>query len=471
VKGKAMITWINRAFVGDGSRYDVLIDDAWVPNSGIVPLKPKCTYWSLKGNAMSESYSPYLHSTETRFFSHHGEGVAVACKCMVCTACAASSGNYEHYRFLRIMCTLLGHAPDCIRVGVLQPDALAVHNALRQIMTQPVFTAVRPADYRAVLALDGIVSMKVTGSHSVSIGEGDVQIVHKKGMVVANAEMPVSFDWLTGRKVAFFGVAPTLLGSTKIVPIIVHQAGRANRGGVDVAFYGTVEALCMNPTALTVYLPHLARGHPMLSSWNVTGRVLRSMNLQYDEYVKIQPVQQRAPTYISPQEMPALDLYPRVRDDYRTFYPLISPLKRMEVMSKPRPVKWCSITFEGDTLVVARAHSGTTLSRLLWRDDEGNYGFPTPISWDAAVSLLVNSNERKRSTMFIPSKWTKNDEFQFLACRYANPIAVLEVLGLCIKGLKFPVDRAKCGLELFNLSHSCFSLTLIEGSLVPFKRL
>jgi hypothetical protein len=303
------------------------------------------------------------------------------------------------------------------------------------------------------------------------MGLGEVKIVHKKGMIVDFPEKPISYEWLTGKKVAFYGVAPSVLGATKIVPIIVHQAGRPNRGGADVSFYSTVEALCMNPISPTIYVPHSSRGHPMLSSWTVTGRLLSAVGQQFDEYVKRVIIQQRSPIYISPQELPPIDLYPRVRDDYRTFYPLISPLKKMEVMVQRKSVKWCSITFEGDTLVVSRAHVGTTLSMLMWRDDYGNYGFPTPVSWDATVSLLLNSGERKRSTMFIPSKWTRNDEFSFLVAHYTDPMAIFEVLSLCAKGLKFPLDRAKCGLEIFSFSHSCYSLTVSEKDLIPFRRL
>jgi len=145
------LRWLPKKYFGDGSDYDVLIDDAWdSTTSGPIPLEPKCKYYSLKGSP--DQYVPFLHVKETRHFSSPVKGIKVMCTCSVCNVISSFSANYDTYQLVRGFCSSLGFTPQCYP-NLAYYDVLTKSNSLKTILANPIFRAFTPSEYRALIVI------------------------------------------------------------------------------------------------------------------------------------------------------------------------------------------------------------------------------------------------------------------------------------------------------------------------------
>jgi len=210
--------------IEDCSGYDVLIDDAFTFRKGIPALENVPKNFSLKGLPNQEPFretpfTRFCHVSETRCFSTPSGGYMSACKCYLCTQISASVTDYEEYFFLRCCCYDLGHTTDY--VPIVAANDLRAKAAVRvALLTTPFVPMRQGQSTRVVLALREEMPLKVENSIAsltYSSARGFVEFVHGKGFVDDLGTTPkINVPWLEGETVAFFGVAPSVLGMTRV---------------------------------------------------------------------------------------------------------------------------------------------------------------------------------------------------------------------------------------------------------------
>jgi hypothetical protein len=214
--------WFPQVYLGDGTGYDCIIDDAWVPEIGVQPFLPKSAMWSLKGRDDSEvPFVPYLHTGETRCFSQAGRKYQSPCPCMVCKAIGECSESYTQYLFLRTICLRLGHATSCGKEIPASFDVQAVGDVLRLLESNPTVEVSSSSVARAVMALSEEMGLRfrtaVVVAQQRQVNPSFTPLVHREGAVQQQqGDDHLQFPWLRGKRVAFAGVDPSLLGTTPI---------------------------------------------------------------------------------------------------------------------------------------------------------------------------------------------------------------------------------------------------------------
>jgi hypothetical protein len=276
---KIRIHWIPLPYEGDGSGYDVLIDDAWLPGEGPVPLVPKSRYWSLKGRDGMEGYIPFLHDYEVRRFSHAiRQGKTAYCPCMVCKVCSDCAVDFDQYLFLRDCCSYFGHETKCGR-PVIQRELVVKGTCLRALLTNPTFCIRDPQDVRSLLSLQEEVPLRIVSNTSVQYDpesqRGFRSVIHKGGFTIVDDGNGERFPWLENKRVTFFGVSPMILGATKI-------RSSSNWQDADVAFCRDVNAAMTGAHAPILYISGSQREVvDVMKGWRHTGRTISS----FAEYV------------------------------------------------------------------------------------------------------------------------------------------------------------------------------------------
>jgi hypothetical protein len=252
-----------KAYDGTGIGYDAVIDDAYLPGAGIVSQKSYvCPYYSIKQSAGS-----FLHPNEGREFSQSPVDGDTYCECMVCRVCSSVTVSYDEYVFLRRICTVLGHDTRCLN-DPAQHEMVLKGDTLREILSQSTFT-VRPGQIaRAVIALATEVPLKAVSSNTVALNpegkEGVLAYNHRLG-VLGLQDAGDRCDRLTGKRVSFVGVLPSILGSTKLAHGNVKNSYYASW---DVIFASGLEALQANTVSSVAFVP---RDVVMSDDWQATG--------------------------------------------------------------------------------------------------------------------------------------------------------------------------------------------------------
>lgn len=307
-----------RGYDGDAREYTAIIDDAYLPGAGIVSApRYACAFYSLKMPVGS-----FMHVTEGRVFSQKPEDGPVYCKCHLCRTCSQVSADYEHYLFLRRACTVLGHDAKCLQ-DPNQYDLVTKGVTLRQLSTQPYVTVRAGVTARAMIALASEVRIKAVDSVRVRMELGSpvpFPFVHAQGMIDAPGQTTVC-TFLEGRRVAFSGVLPSVLGNTSIFEVRNMQ-GTYSRGIFDALFAGTREAALTNMNTRSIFLPR--KVHLGVAGWSLTGRQWKD----FDEWGEV----------IGPPRLGAVFLLPSVKSRVLPHAP-VDPSGVLQ-HSHPMPTKY-----------------------------------------------------------------------------------------------------------------------------------
>jgi hypothetical protein len=251
-------------YAGSGEGYNALVDDAYILGEGTQELVPESARWSLK--VQDGVGDPYLHVRESRHFSHAGTGNFYSCECSFCSAVGDVSKSYEEFVSVRAFAHALGQ-PPCQR-HIYDKDVRALSTMLAAVHAQPSVILEGGRDNRVALSL--VYEGQARPVNSIEITAGwtqDVVFSHKYGFEAVDQRD--SYPWLEGKEVAFVGVAPQVLGATKVrAPL---SAGFIP--SVDVVFAETKEAAMQSAVAPVMYVPFsIVDLRQWMPGWKETGR-------------------------------------------------------------------------------------------------------------------------------------------------------------------------------------------------------
>jgi len=257
------IVRIAGAYDEDGTGYDAVIDDAYLPGAGIVSQKAyKSQFYSLK-----KLDGSFLHAFEGRYFSQSPVDGERYCECMVCRVCSDVTTSYDEYVFLRRICTVLGHDSRCLN-DPAQHELVLKGDTLREILSQPTFQ-IRPGQLaRSVIALATEVPLKAVSTNIVAYDPmgtpGDIAFEHTLGVLNVKERGEVCHR-LQGKRVMFVGVLPDILGTTQLAR---KSLLNPYHSVWDAVFASSAEALRMNASANVAFVPSTVR---LDDDWNPTG--------------------------------------------------------------------------------------------------------------------------------------------------------------------------------------------------------
>lgn len=208
-QGVVTCAWIPELFdVREMSDYDVVIDDAWLQGSSSLGFS--IPFGSQKG---VPSGVPFLHPTERRLFTSKVSSYVSPCPCSLCVEISKCVDSYVQYQVLRMYCSRLGHYTACDSAFYTK-DLNVVAGFLREISTHSV------VDLRTKTMIRGLLS--VCEEIPLDVDKGIVR--HGKGSPQFEAFSRYQIDTpntarevyrhLKGKKVAFIGVRPHVLGDT-----------------------------------------------------------------------------------------------------------------------------------------------------------------------------------------------------------------------------------------------------------------
>jgi len=410
---KVRLVWSSALYEGRGEGFDVLIDDAWEPVSGIVPMQPVSKYYSLKGieEETDARFVPFLHARETRFFSHTPVDSKSPCSCCVCHTISQVASSFEHYEFLRHACTVLDHNTGCLRTAY-DHDLKAKGDLLRSLMKKTTITIQRPVDVRAVMSL--VETERITFLEGNTI-QASVEAERKHDRFLHNesfgqtAEYQAEvYPWLEGKNVIFCGVNPAVIGTTQTSSITQGHTGGALH---HIAFCANIQSAMMTSAAI-MYIPgkveDILRNLP---SWRMTGRSVKGFR-EFAFNEQLAPAVQMARKFSDTLDLPRTrQLRPVVEDigDVRSdsyyrhnnvvfrslpLFPWItdftdhSPLR---VFRGYRPAGYPSKKYwsilqmrKGEMQVRDLVGSDLNPSSIIWRN-EMEYGFLSPSVYDSSI--------------------------------------------------------------------------------------
>jgi len=234
---------------GTGIGYDGVIDDAYLPGSGIVAKRD----YVAQAYSIKEKTGSFLHATEGRYFSETPEPGTRYCECMVCRVCSDVSTSYDEYVYLRRICTVLGHDSKCLS-DPAQHDLVVKGETLREILSQPTFRVSPGVIARSVLAVASEIPLKVMSNNIVALnptGPLGLSFAHGIGALRPQQDYEVC-ERLRGKRVLFVGVLPDVLGSTELAQTNVKAAYHSP---YDAVFASGVEAVRVNTAASVIYIP------------------------------------------------------------------------------------------------------------------------------------------------------------------------------------------------------------------------
>jgi hypothetical protein len=406
-----IVNHIRGLYEGDGADADVVIDDAWTLGSGIELVQWKSKYWSQKGGGQEV----FLHTSETRSFSAGPSSFRSLCACMTCRVVSQCVQDHGSYVFLRTILASLGLPTDCTKHPVLLRDLIVRHDVRQKLLTSPEVSLFRPAEFRAIISLRDEKSIKAVSSHTYALTKGEsVQVKHRGPKKIVASTLP-TYAFLVGKRIAFSGCAPSVVGQTKIIEVPYAAAGPSRVP--DITFFGAEESVEKNLFSQTIYVP----GHFQRSSWVSTGNACGI----YKEY-QFRPLNFFRPLYGyniyrsgKLIRRPAIDLYHAVSDkDERANQVELSTMVQMANVFQWSCVEkkdgWVEILNPVD---VEFKHP----LKMLFRDDRGRYGLVNAKMWDRTLSkMFLHKYPMVPSDIFRPKELIPEDEdplFEYLRQR------------------------------------------------------
>jgi hypothetical protein len=257
------------------SKYDVIIDDAWLASEGPgLHLNFKGRY-SWKGS-LSERAVPFLHPTETREFSEAPQTVYTSeCRCPTCRVISECITNHEEYLLLRTLCSRIGYLAPCVGIDN-QHELRQVASLLRQIVMQPSVDMARKKTISHLISLTEEIGVEV---HGRSVSQGGVPHFEPFSRFRETLSRKMEIEYFTGKSIAFAGVPPTILGTTKIKRSV--ESWRLN---VEILFVNSLDTWSAQATPDLVYIDESpAIVHRAFPEYVYTGRNF----LQFKEYKRI----------------------------------------------------------------------------------------------------------------------------------------------------------------------------------------
>jgi hypothetical protein len=310
--------WINGPYLGSGEGYDVIIDDAWTPGKGAQTFTSKASTFSYKQPFEGK---PFLHFSETRFFSSPPKDFFSSCKCLLCSAITDSVWSYHQYFFVRACCVALGHHQHCISVPASH-DLVNKGYVLKRIYQEPSIVIDTPKDLRAILSLMteyGLVPIEPNRVVLTSLSPYSYLYEHSKGFTPDSAiTLQPTLDF-SGQSVLFFGLPPSV-----IHPLANIKRSSNLDGSFDHVFVSSLQAYFHSPVYTnSIWIQNLddLQKFPML---RVTGRTYTSFHECWlnDNFVappKL-PVVDVESTDDFSFEDPQTILLPRVESNIGPFY-------------------------------------------------------------------------------------------------------------------------------------------------------
>jgi len=285
--------------------YDVVIDDIWSFETGVglVSWNPQSVpFFSYKGAWDSPSpFIPFLHSTETRWFSHpppkHNIG---GCFCAVCEVCKQCSTSYESYVFLRTICGRLGHSLPCVGISFLGElgNVAQVH---RDLATMPRMEIKGNYALRALMAVSE--EMGISVSENFAWKEDVPVFIPISRKFQRGIRAVADIEWLRKKRIMFCGVSADILGTTDIRRV----AYTTDEESCDIAFVSSVEVWYQRLASPVVYAPvKVALASKEFPDWYHTGKEVGA----FLEYVRRPLPSPVVETWSIPVQKVKKDVYP-----------------------------------------------------------------------------------------------------------------------------------------------------------------
>jgi len=314
--------------------YDVIVDDVWTFEEG-PGLKLKKEYpehYSLKGRPDSEGFVPFLHSTETRKFSHQPPVSKLGgCRCMLCRVCKECSTTWDSYVMLRHLCSRLGGDTSCFGVSFAKELELVgvIH---KLILSQPVMEIKSDAVLRAIMSISEEIGLTVSDRFAQYNPDGVPTFIPMGRYEKRKIRAEQNYEWLQDKRVLFCGVSSTVLGTTRL-----NRVKYDGDGECDVVFVNGPDVWTQRLSAPIVYAPMTVNEvHEVFPDWRATGRKVGS----YNEFVRVvdealKPVVLAKPRIEGPvSTTSSKSLFPYIHSDLKP----LSYRKQMTV-GKPYAVK------------------------------------------------------------------------------------------------------------------------------------
>jgi len=236
-------------------KIDLLVDDVWTQSSGPsqkYTFLPK--HYTLKGDSsLQEGYEPFLHESETRRFSSPPRVMIPECRCLLCDQIGRCSEDYAEYRFLRSLCSRLGHHSYCS--GSAYVDQQMVSRLLRDLYKLPQIELKGKAVVRGMLSLTEEIGFEVEGVIMRRVDKKPSFLTYTRFSEKYTVETK-RYPFLEGRTVSFAGVPASILGSTKIVRPGTSTVGPVSVNSRDVIFVNSFETWSFHSTHSQVYAPY-----------------------------------------------------------------------------------------------------------------------------------------------------------------------------------------------------------------------
>jgi hypothetical protein len=258
----------------DVTHYDAVSSDVWSYEDKTNWGRPDVPIYSLKGG--SQDYVPYLHFTETRFFSSKPSGFSVKCPCLICSACSDCVTNWQSFIFLRTLCARMGCPSRCRGLQwVYDQNTLS---DLRQdlLMGQGIENVSSNFRYVMALSTEEAIEMgtktffKGTKIRSLDPRTKDVGVI-RQGV----------YTGLEGKNVGFIGVNPSILGGVKCN---VHSGSYGHRD-YDAIFVSGLVSWLSSFSSDIVYCPERPDIiEKNMIAWRWSGQMIS----EFYEYVPVE---------------------------------------------------------------------------------------------------------------------------------------------------------------------------------------
>lgn len=214
---KLLIRHNAKFYSGNGTGYDVVVDDAFITTQpGVQTRSYVSPFWSRKDQ--TSSVSPFLHSTEGRVWSKNVEWFhqESTCPCQICSVSANVSPRYGDYCFIRSTCVVLGSSL-CLR-SENSSEIEAKARVLASISVSPSVQLHSGIDIRGVLSLLDEMPIAAVGPLEVrKASEGFLsrkEMIRKVGFVSVDSSSIE--DIFVGKSIVLRGVPAEIFGSTPL---------------------------------------------------------------------------------------------------------------------------------------------------------------------------------------------------------------------------------------------------------------
>jgi hypothetical protein len=325
VRGTSELT-INRFasyYQGDGSEYDCVVDDAFLPAIGLMEKEWNSPIWSRKIHDVTlypNVFSMCFHPLEGRQFES-GRSLNIrrwnTCGCSVCGVFELVSFSLDEFKearafghmIERMSCEDFGEYHDMSLMNVVYHDLLVGKS----------FEPTQPAEERVLTLISEMAPLSVSskGLYRSSGAQGSV-----KGRDTFNLPLVPSYDLdnsvfpqFSGKTVVFYGESPKILGSTPLARVFKGPKGAKN---AEIAFATNEENVSLAFGIPTLYV----RPHVDVKGYVTDGSSFRGY-LRYER--KTVPVERVPEVFVNYKEHSSYEC--NTSDEINEFFDLLPKAK------------------------------------------------------------------------------------------------------------------------------------------------